>query len=432
MKKELSEMVPVKQNYYEHIDGTFSDTGNNNLVLEMIRKGIIDSKSEDNNFGFCGIVYADEKIHFFWPKTSVLMNDDKEAFTYGRSLLGVLRKYSKSQRNEGSNYNRDDEVAGIPPIAALDILQDYISNGIYTNTKSEIIKRQSGNIDWNRVLGKSTPFPDKKGCPVYVDLYVRKPDYFAENEVSRIHAAIVAELDCIFGWYFTDEGSVAPRLANARMPCTEAKAISLLRRELSTLFSDREVRLLKNLIAILERKSTSDTNSFMFTGVRNFEHVWEEMCGDVYQNQKSEFSGRIPTPAYIIDGKVQNSESNRQRMDIILREGNEIVVLDAKYYDISVTKPQWGDLVKQFYYARSLSAIFTDCKITNYFLCPLPSVEIRELPDKAIILNPFDSTRMDGEFAPIAIRYHDVREIMSCYLGKNSAPDYRAEVIGAA
>jgi len=333
--------------------------------------------------------------------------------------------------NRGNTLSVDadpsEKIRGTSPLIAIEILEDYMKHGLYRNADPETRKRQSGKIAWPQVIKKFLPHIREDGIPVYPDLLVRKINYFASNEVTAIHTAVVAILDPLFSWYLDkDTTGIAPELTGAALPYPVVKSIAVLKRELAAVFADREIRLIRNLIMFLENISVSPRDNKIVTGICNFEHVWEDICSVLYKNQAEEISPHIPVPAYIhADGKIERSASNRQRMDIILREGSDIAVLDAKYYDFKTTKPAWSDLVKQFYYATTLATVFAGKKIYNWFVVPAP--EHLGRPEKAVIIDKQDKV-LPAPFGEIGIIYIDIANAMGDYASGMTADTWRKDV----
>lgn len=170
---------------------------------------------------------------------------------------------------------------------------------------------------------------------------------------------MISRLDRLFGWFFTGTGQVvAPELHGKQLDKTPQLAITVLRKELRRVFSDREIRLLKNLIAILEQMTVSTADAPLFSGISSFEYVWEDMCAVLFKDQSKKFSPLIPLPAYVMrDGKIKAAPQNKQIMDVIVEENGTLAILDAKYYDMDKNPPGWGDIVKQLFYAKSLKSV---------------------------------------------------------------------------
>lgn len=391
----------------------------------MVELGIADNVTKRNSF--TGVINFKDELYFFWPK-GFSDNNACGVFRNGKTLIDCIRKYTINKGSVVSlEGNKDQEPVGLPPLAAIDTLRDYIKYGLYCNPDPEIKKRNSGKIAWNKVIKDVLPFIRKDGRPVYTELYSSKTNYFADNEITQIHAAIISKLDKVFGWYFTNSlSSVAPDLKNFQLPYSREKSLSLITRELSLIFADREIRLLNNLKRLLEKEGLfADSNSF-YCGMTGFEHVWENMCGVCFDNEIESFNKWMPYPAYVTGETLEPAINNRQRMDIVISEGDQIAVMDAKYYDFRYTKPAWGDLVKQFYYKRSLESVFKDKAISNFFIVPDPGAE--NLPSQAVII---DSSKvpMYEEFSPINIIYLGVQNVMDGYINGENTADFRKKII---
>lgn len=409
----------------QFFDGQYINEEYDKLLSFMRTQGLLQSQ-DSSKASFTGILNVEDVIYIFMPK-GFRGSRANNTLQNGRLLLSVLKKYVLSGRGSVvSVAERQDGVSGVPAATALELLQDYMRFGTYSSSQTEVSQNQAGKIEWNTVLNKLTPFLRKDCRPIYTSIYTRRTNYFAENDVTLIHQAIIARLDKIFGWFYTDnQRGVAPELKDIDPPYNNEKAIAIVRKELAQTYSDREIRLLNNIIKILSHNLLSNGASDYYSGITNFQHVWEDICSQIYQDEKSRISRLVPIPAYLIGNTIKSSEANTQRMDVIIEQDNKIAILDAKYYNFSQSKPSWSDLVKQFYYKRSLSAVLPSKRIENFFLAP--EADAADLPNKAVVISS-QQKRLDHEFSPISIIYLNVEEAMSAYLGKNDIRDYRAEI----
>ncbi len=371
---------------------------------------------------FTGVISINEKTYIFLPKGFKPTRNKAEN---ARTLFRAIKKYTLSGKGQKFNIsNGTSGIQGIPPLEALEILQDYIKFGLYKHSRIETARLQTGRISWNRVIKTSLPLIRKDNKPVYPNLITRKTNYFAENKVTEIHKAIVIKLDNIFGWYFSDY-SIAPKLNCTKLHLNKNQAIRTIQKELNNTYSDREIKLLQNIIAVLSKDTLDSSNAEYYSGVTNFQHIWETICSSIYSNDKDKLSPLIPIPAYIWQNGLKTEPSNKQIMDIILKNDTKIAILDAKYYDFSRTKPQWSDLVKQFYYNHSLSAVLPEANIENFFIAP--KIIASDTPQKAIIVKK-DGKRLDQNFPPINIIYLNVKEAMEAYTSSSAPLTYRQDL----
>lgn len=411
--------------FHEHVDGKPLVNPSPALRAFMKQAGMFQN-SDSDSVRFCGIINIDEQIHFFWPKT--YRTGCNDIFSSGRSLLSVIKKYA---RNKGSTVStsRDSEsdIAGLLPLTALEILDDYIGHGIYARQSSDFVRSNRGKISWGKTISRIIPVKGQGNIPIYTEVIAAKHSSNYSHIISAIHRAVISKLDRVFGWYYTGSSKrIAPDLAMCKMPCSTSQALILIRKELSSLFSDREVRLFGTLIRFLESEQYSESaEDIAYTGIRNFEHIWEDMCSVIYKNDIEKLKNTIPIPAYQYKTFLKKSPLNRQRMDLLLLESNTIAILDAKYYDIQKTQPGWSDLVKQFFYERSLSIVHRDKNILNFLILPEPIA--KNLPESVIVCHPEDIDSLD-EFPSIGIIYHDMSDMMNKYVTHQINPSLRNHI----
>ena len=109
--------------------------------------------------------------------------------------------------------------------------------------------------------------------------------------------------------------------------------------------------------------------------------------------------------------------SNAPRPDAVIRDGDRLAIIDAKYYDFVRTKPAWQDLVKQFFYAKAYSHDLQYSRIENVLVLPDTN---GEQASHAVVTDR-NNVRMDREFMPIKLVFLNVVEVMSHFVsGKES------------
>jgi hypothetical protein len=141
----------------------------------------------------------------------------------------------------------------------------------------------------------------------------------------------------------------------------------------------------------------------------------------------------MPTPTYEeIGGRTIRKEQKGQRVDIFLYDASQktACVVDAKYYDASSTDkaPGWSDLVKQFFYAKSLTAGALNKqveKVKNCFI--FPGVASNTSPKTVFVT---DTTgRLDNVFAPIECHLLCPEVVLDSYVNEKPLSDLRRKLL---
>ena len=233
------------------------------------------------------------------------------------------------------------------------------------------------------------------------------------------------ESDEQLGWLLSRNGSrIAPDLVKAKLPLSISKSIKVLRNELSRQYEDMKIFQLKLMIDYLEQKAKFGGKSDWRLGTTNFQVLWENICSNVFGDQKSIFP--IPAiPAYQISGNIIPRPENAQRPDIIVSENNKLAVVDAKYYDFRKSRPAWGDMVKQFFYAKSYQIKYSDFSINNFFAVP----DVSDSSTEKVVVVDQQNASLNETFSPISIIYLDVNKVINLFISRKKSEEFRSMVL---
>jgi hypothetical protein len=239
-------------------------------LMEELEKRDLVELNEKNTISFVGAFIYSDCINIFLPRSSgTIVDEDK--YKYAALTLNVVEKYGRSSETR-LFANKSGKIEGELNLTLVrDILTDFQQNGLYTRHHREV-RINSGKPDWKRTINRFLPFQTKNGSPVYLDYFSNKSRHSIDNIVSKIHSEIIAFLDINFSWWITgdERERVAPELACPDDITSEASMkVSILKQELSNVYSDRDIRLIKRLIDFLEMKEGS-IKSPVITGLKRF------------------------------------------------------------------------------------------------------------------------------------------------------------------
>lgn len=389
-------------------------------IAEVLENRQLYSRGDNKKSSFVGVLLTDTRAAVFLPRSSELIQPDQELIFASRILKSV-DLYGKNSETRVDSNDDGDGRTGLTQLSLIFLLlDDFRQNGIYSQRNS-ICNVNRGRADWARTIKRVKPYPNKSGQPIYLDYYGIENQYFSTCEVAAIHAGVIRELEKKFSWLLTGaEHPIAAELRGYSRPHPEP--IARLKKELTTAYSDRDIRLLKALIKYLEVDSGSECASFL-AGLENFHFCWEHMLGKVLKyNKTSQYNKILPAPVYIdIHGNNLNADNKSMRADIILHDdaGGRCTVADAKYYSATSQRdaPGWGDIVKQLFYEKALNELGEiECDVKNAFIFPgvnglLSTVKIRDrtvgISKKTVFLD---------SFKPIYCYYIDPMEVVKCYV----------------
>ena len=378
--------------------------------------GFVPNSSTDRSVNFVGIVSVEHEMAVFLPKGMRPFENQSDA----RQLYHCISEYERSV-NLGWNSRSENKVA-IP--LGIKVLEDYILNGIYSIREKKYLRNQTGKIVWPKTIRHVRPYITKSNIPIY-DPPISFRQKSSSDLILQIHSAIVRESDEQLGWLISrHESRIAPDLVKAKLPLSISKSIKVLRNELSRQYEDMKVFQLKLMLEYLDQKAKFGGKSDWRLGTTNFQVLWENICSNVFGDQKSIFP--IPAiPAYQISGNIIPRPENAQRPDIIVSENNKLAVVDAKYYDFRKSRPAWSDMVKQFFYAKSYQIKYSDFSINNFFAVP----DISDSSTEKVVVVDQQNASLNETFSPISIIYLDVNKVINLFISRKKSEEIRSMVL---
>ena len=285
------------------------------------------------------------------------------------------------------------------------ILQDYMNRGIYYSETSHVLRNGNGAIQWQHTIQKTAPIIDKS--IVYLDTfhYHTKQDY--SQLVTHLHVWIVLQCARIMQGIGQYQELELPECRRKFDEDDLSQYVSYLIGKLNSVFSDREVRLMKALASWCGESAFYRSQM----GVTAFDKIWEYATKKVFGNIDDTRSG--PPSYFLEDGEFF---SRGDAIPDILRvfkhkecNCNVIGILDAKYYcpecDIKTRNisgaPTNADITKQIGYYRYMKQLYpqNNIKFTNAFL--LPSKKM----DHEILF------KLNGYACPNRERYKEINKL---------------------
>ena len=334
-------------------------------------------------------------------------------------LLKVFKKYCNSSdlKTEEMEYLLGNNGKDESKIAlSIYFFSDYKNYGLLNRFKSETKQNETGLINWSKTTTQQIPVTTHHSA-FYPRPYVRQRQNNQNSIIRRIHEWILADASSKWGWLDND----FKYTMESDFPCsTPNEAVIILKKELRTTFLQREIKLIKNMIAYLT--NTSDATNglvcdYFYTPF--FHNIWERLCGYAFDNNYKQLSERyIPETTIHFTNKNKKDLKRRQIPDILFlrnHAGNTIFcIFDAKYYKYEEF-PGWPDIMKQYVYYMTIKEMLrqegTDCKIINTFLLPGKVATIERC---AIV-----QTDYMEKFGNIIAYYVNVENVMRIYLDDN-------------
>lgn len=335
------------------------------LPESFLKADYVNTKGDGNIIiKVCGLINFNNTLYIFMPKgydINGLSKDDK--------IKSIKLLYEILLNHNLSNPLRDEEIEWngkqiknqnyVKTVTWL--INDYQEKGYYQNKEIKIETNGKGKILWNKTFRQKMPYIINKDV-LYLDMYTKRNEQKFDDIIRLIHKNVIKncirEIGLLHNLNLINE--------TTELPYSIDQQIIMLHKRLNTVYTDREINLLKQLINYLELKHSGKSNFTLVTPY--FYNVWELMLRKLL-NHEEELQDLVPKPYWEFNG-IKNYTN--QIPDILITHGDSLVIIDAKYYSIGsgqVKKfPGWQSIVKQLYYNLSLKDHYK--KTYNIFIFP--------------------------------------------------------------
>lgn len=320
---------------------------------------------------FVGIRSDNGDLSIIFPIGFELSLNDQDLRNDIFLLFKVLSKHLFTKNSEillfyGSSYENH-----FPINSYINLMIDYLNRGIYKEKATYFSGTKRGRISWKRTIAEKQVHVSS-GNIVYLE-FVSKVNSNSDDEViSKIHEFLIYESFQKIGWLFTPHLPKKPTIK-----FDKKLFLSKLVSKFSNTYNDVDKFLFQNMINIVNYlEASKSTTNFSF-GTNRFEYIWESMIDNVYGSDKK--IDYFPLSFWKLeDVIVRNSVLIP---DTIMKSGNDIFVLDAKYYRYGITRkpydlPGTSSILKQIAYAEhigNISSLSIESNIFSVFLLPFSS-----------------------------------------------------------
>ena len=334
------------------------------IPIDLFLDGLCTREHQEIFFTFSGIVITDHGMIVVFPKGYTIPNEKDELKKHTVNLLETLIRYRQTKNIDEYEKELLGGIGNNKSISSLFwILKDYFDYGLINIQETKYRINSNGSINWNRTIKQLNPVISNQQ-PVYLD-FVNKYNNTNYNDLTyKIHKYAVHQSLNTFGWLL----GVDYEDTDSQLFINKELAIYHLENMRQQTFVDREIELYQNLIEFLEGSSSNqETKDKVITFLTpHFHTVWEEICDFIFDGQ-IDYDEMIPRPFWSKDHQIWYTQ---QIPDIIFVENQLLYILDAKYYRINYKLPGWGDLIKQFFYAKTLDIPYN---IKNIMIFPSSS-----------------------------------------------------------
>lgn len=337
-----------------------------------LRDSCVVDTNEDGD-RFVGVKIEDNKAMVYFPLGYHLPDDDRELRRDIRFLFGVLSTFTNKEDRvlRGSKFIQAHPV-DFPIVAFLDVLDYYMESGgkYYTVTEKRYKSDSKGKIDFKRTAKKENAFL-KNGSLIFTRFQVEYQSPLDNVLITNIHKFCVYHAFKRLGWLYTNQTICDPGIAlNKRCFLDE------LRKRYRYSNIDRDKRLFKSMIAMIEFIDDRIIDKSFYFGTDNFEYVWEKVIDKVFGiSNKDDY---FPKATWIErHGAKKDVETHALMPDTIMLYNDKVYILDAKFYKYGATHlpsdlPATSSINKQITYGEYINKEkkIDEKNIFNAFIMP--------------------------------------------------------------
>lgn len=349
---------------------------------------IIFNKSENRN-GFVGIKYGKDNLTIYLPYGFEIENINDEVDEIDSELKNKLSKLLNSisivnsieRENEVFGSSTGDEIE-TPFNSFIWIINDYLNNGFYTEIEKIYKQNSNGKINWKKTLNSEHYFEDD-------NIVFTQPYY--ENIIES--NTVITELNkyCLevsikyVGFLFGNIEYEKSKLYKKTVEAHIDYYIKILNKVLSKTFNDRKKILINHIKRILKFTYDGLNKNSMDFGTYKYYYVWEYMIDVVFGSKNVNKKEFFPDASWTVDG-IKEKDKSQLRPDTILKNNDELFILDAKYYKFGVTNsrndlPNVSSIQKQITYGDHVinNLDFIPQNVYNAFILPYKSKDEKNI-----------------------------------------------------
>ena len=286
--------------------------------------------SRQDSDHFVGLQWDNQhEVSVFFPIGYRLGTSEKDLKKDILFLISVIRSSKKATNSALFQYAQKYIHVTFPAEAYIEIIADYFNRGWYKEYETVYRVNGSGKTSWARTI-KTQPAYYQDNEVFYLNLVNRTSEVRFDRMITQIHMWCVKRAIDKLGWLF---GLKAPSVPFVSY--NHDIFLDVLRRKLYSTHKDRDRRLFLNMIALIESSASDKSPNGGSYGTSRFEYVWEYLVNSCFGTEIP--SLYYPKTQWKMASGILYSKSPL-REDSIMRLGNEVFILDAKYYGYDSNK----------------------------------------------------------------------------------------------
>lgn len=338
---------------------------------------------------FVGVKIDENQAVVYFPLGYRLPDDDRILRRDIRALFGVLSTfgYKEDKLLKGSKFVQAHPV-DFPIQAYLDVVDYFMENNghYYVESEKRYKPDTKGKINWSRTIKNQRAFI-KNGVPTYVKFEVECQKPLENQLITKINRYCVYHAFQRLGWLYTNQQLEDPGITTN--DGVSRIFIQELRRKYNDTNKDRDKKLFKSMIAMIEFIDNRKLDKNYYFGTDNFEYIWEKLIDKVFGVVNKE--DYFPKAVWVErDGTNKGIEKHALMPDTIMVYNNKVYILDAKYYRYGTTHnpdhlPDSSSINKQITYGEYIDSLkdpknpsnklVADGSLFNAFIMPYDSAK---------------------------------------------------------
>ena len=324
----------------------------------------VTGKTDDS---FVGLKIKGNEIHFYYPES---YRFDVDSPYVRNDIVDMLRTISiaKTASTERSQIHTTfNDNSNFALYSYLWVISDYLTNGLYVNRERLYKINQSGSVNWKRTMQMPPIVSD--GNIIFPDIVVEVKNNI-DNILVEIHKYCLKKSIDFIGWLFnlTSNGIETQPFNDS----VKKLYLLTLRKELDKTFDDdKRVRLrhFSNVLTGLD--NTNNSKEFVY-GVDSYYYVFERMIDSIFGNVKGLKSFNPKAKWQLVRNGFKETQSSDLRPDTIIIKGNDVFVLDSKFYRFGYTGkeddlPETTSIQKQITYGDYIKRNVTLIDVVNIY-----------------------------------------------------------------
>lgn len=273
---------------------------------------------------FVGIRSDGEQIKVFFPIGYKLGKTDTEQKNDIQLLIRVLTRFSGiKEKLLPQLLINNPETVNFPIQAYMTVLNEYYNRGCYEENERVFTVNGSGPKNWSRTIKTQRAYPQDDSF-IYLTTVAQESKVDSANYITKINEFCVDEAYRKIGFLFS---TIIP--PKSSIVFDERRFLMALKDKLHGENNDKNKALFSGMIDMIQYVGKKGRNAKFFFGTNDFEYVWERLIDFNFGvDNKSDYFPR--TFWYL--GSAGLQAKSALEPDTIMKEGDKVFILDAKYY----------------------------------------------------------------------------------------------------